>query len=51
MGKHMKVLRRALVVRRVKSAEADGRWKEFQIPAAFRPAAGVLDFGGCTLRF
>ena len=51
MGKHMKVLRRALLVRRVKSADADGRWKEFQIPPAFRATAGVLDFGGCTLRF
>ena len=50
MGKHMKVLRRALVVRRMKSEDADGRWKLFHIPPACRPAPGVLDFGCCTLR-
>ena len=50
MGKHVKALRRAGILRRVKKEDADGRVKEFQIPAEFRVTAGVLDFGVCTVR-
>jgi DNA-binding transcriptional ArsR family regulator len=50
MGKHLKVLRRAKLVRKVKTEGADGRTKEFQISAAARAVAGELDFGGVLLR-
>ena len=50
IGKHVKVLRRARVIRRVKSEGADGRVKEFQIPKECRQVPRELDFGVCVVR-
>ena len=50
IGQHVKVLRRAGTLRRVKSDGADGRVKEFQIPAEYRARPGWLDFPGCSVQ-
>jgi len=54
MGKHIKVLRRARLNRRVKQEGGDGRNKYFQSAKECRPASTDgkrwLDFGSCVLR-
>ena len=50
IGQHVKVLRRAGTLRRVKREDADGRVKEFQIPPEYRTRPGWLEFPGCSVR-
>ena len=54
MGKHVKVMRRAGLIRRVKQEDGDGRSKYFYIGSECRPASldgrRTLDFGSCVLR-
>jgi hypothetical protein len=47
VGKHLKVLRAAGVVEW--NPGADRRQSVFSIPAARRPAPGVLDYGFCVI--
>ena len=48
VGRQLKVLRAAGVVEAF--AGTDRRQTIYQVPAVFRPAPGVMDFGFCVLR-